>query len=439
MNNADDNPLLQAWDAPFGLPPFDRIARRAFRPCVRYAHLRAHARRDRGDRAASDAAPTFENTIAALDRSGRDAGAHRAAVPQPDGVRDVARAAGGRARDGAAPRRAPQRDLPRCRSCSSGSIGCIARRDALALDAESTAPARAHPSRFRARGRTPFRRRDATRMARDRRAPRAADHAVQPERAGRRVDVTVSCCATSAISPACRTSCATPRAKRRSERGQPDAWVITLSRSLIVPFLTFSDRRDLRERRVQRLDAPRRERRRARQSADRARDPRAAQRAGAAARLWQLRRLRAGRPDGRHAGRGRAAADAGLGAGEGQGARPSATRCTRWRCACGRTRSARAVGLALLRREGAQGALRLRRGDAEALLFARSNARGGVRLRASAVRHAIRAERPTSTPITPTCASTRSAIATSACSAIFLADNFARPTKRGGAWMSVYR
>ncbi len=31
------------------------------------------------------------------------------------------------------------------------------------------------------------------------------------------------------------------------ERGEADAWIITLSRSLIVPFLTFSDRRDLRE------------------------------------------------------------------------------------------------------------------------------------------------------------------------------------------------
>jgi peptidyl-dipeptidase Dcp len=31
-------------------------------------------------------------------------------------------------------------------------------------------------------------------------------------------------------------------------RGRDDVWVITLSRSLIVPFLTFSDRRDLRER-----------------------------------------------------------------------------------------------------------------------------------------------------------------------------------------------
>ncbi len=34
-----------------------------------------------------------------------------------------------------------------------------------------------------------------------------------------------------------------------SERGCPsDAFVITLSRSLVEPFLTFSDRRDLRER-----------------------------------------------------------------------------------------------------------------------------------------------------------------------------------------------
>ena len=41
------------------------------------------------------------------------------------------------------------------------------------------------------------------------------------------------------------------RAAARSaaqERGLPDVWVITLSRSLIVPFLTYSDRRDLRER-----------------------------------------------------------------------------------------------------------------------------------------------------------------------------------------------
>jgi peptidyl-dipeptidase Dcp len=32
------------------------------------------------------------------------------------------------------------------------------------------------------------------------------------------------------------------------ERGKPDVWVITLSRSLVMPFLTFSDRRDLRDR-----------------------------------------------------------------------------------------------------------------------------------------------------------------------------------------------
>ena len=32
------------------------------------------------------------------------------------------------------------------------------------------------------------------------------------------------------------------------ERGLADAWAITLSRSLVMPFLAHSDRRDLRER-----------------------------------------------------------------------------------------------------------------------------------------------------------------------------------------------
>jgi peptidyl-dipeptidase Dcp len=31
------------------------------------------------------------------------------------------------------------------------------------------------------------------------------------------------------------------------QRGRPTSWAITLSRSLVVPFMTMSDRRDLRE------------------------------------------------------------------------------------------------------------------------------------------------------------------------------------------------
>jgi peptidyl-dipeptidase Dcp len=45
----------------------------------------------------------------------------------------------------------------------------------------------------------------------------------------------------------CPRSCAKPRRERAEERGLPGKHVITLARSSIEPFLTFSSRRDLRE------------------------------------------------------------------------------------------------------------------------------------------------------------------------------------------------
>ena len=158
------------------------------------------------------------------------------------------------------------------------------------------------------------------------------------------------------------------------ERGKPDAWVITLSRSLIVPFLTFSDRRDLREQAFLAWTRRGENDGRARQPSDRARDPRAAPRAGDAARPQDLRGLRARRPDGRHAGRGRPAARPRVGPGEGQGA-AGARRAARARAVARREHPDRAVGLALLRGKGAQGALRFRRSGAEALFPARPDAR----------------------------------------------------------------
>ena len=57
----------------------------------------------------------------------------------------------------------------------------------------------------------------------------------------------VCCSRTSAISPDLPEHVRAAAREAAIERGKHDAWVITLSRSLIVPFLTFSDRRDLRE------------------------------------------------------------------------------------------------------------------------------------------------------------------------------------------------
>jgi peptidyl-dipeptidase Dcp len=62
------NPFLTAWTTPFEAPPFDRIANAHFKPAYTEA-LAAH-RAEVQAIAGSPEAPGFENTIAALERSG---------------------------------------------------------------------------------------------------------------------------------------------------------------------------------------------------------------------------------------------------------------------------------------------------------------------------------------------------------------------------------
>jgi peptidyl-dipeptidase Dcp len=63
------NPLLEAWQTPFETPPFARILPDHFLP----AFTAAFAKHDAEIVAikANGAEPTFENTVAALERSGR--------------------------------------------------------------------------------------------------------------------------------------------------------------------------------------------------------------------------------------------------------------------------------------------------------------------------------------------------------------------------------
>ena len=63
------NPLLQTWDTPFGLPPFDQISDDDFAPAVDAAL--AEARANIAAITANADAPTFTNTIEALDLSDR--------------------------------------------------------------------------------------------------------------------------------------------------------------------------------------------------------------------------------------------------------------------------------------------------------------------------------------------------------------------------------
>jgi peptidyl-dipeptidase Dcp len=64
------NPLLAPWSGPYsGVPPFDRIEVAHFKPALEAAMAENLAEVDRIAR--DPAPPTFENTIAALERSGR--------------------------------------------------------------------------------------------------------------------------------------------------------------------------------------------------------------------------------------------------------------------------------------------------------------------------------------------------------------------------------
>jgi peptidyl-dipeptidase Dcp len=65
---ARNNPLLEKWDTPYGVPPFDKIETADYLPAIDsgIAQQRAEIKAIKENKEA----PTFENTIAALDRSG---------------------------------------------------------------------------------------------------------------------------------------------------------------------------------------------------------------------------------------------------------------------------------------------------------------------------------------------------------------------------------
>ena len=64
-----DNPLLAVWSTPFGVPPFDLIEDHHYLPAFRFA-MEAQ-RGEVGTIADNPDPPTFENTIEALERSGK--------------------------------------------------------------------------------------------------------------------------------------------------------------------------------------------------------------------------------------------------------------------------------------------------------------------------------------------------------------------------------
>lgn len=236
------NPLLQPWTAPFGLPPFSEIRPEHFEPALDAA-MQAHRAELRAI-ADSAEAPSFDNTVAAFDRSGRLL-ARVLAVFENLGASATSSALQAVQRRMAAPLAAHESAVYMDAALFSRLDALHARRDALALDAESRRLLeRLHLDFVRAGARLQG-------EAGRRYAEVMAELAGLTTRFAQNVlhDETNWWLALDtedemAGLPGFVRAAARQAAAERGLQGH----VVTLARGLVVPFLTFSTRRDLRER-----------------------------------------------------------------------------------------------------------------------------------------------------------------------------------------------
>jgi peptidyl-dipeptidase Dcp len=244
MNARDpttSNPLLAPWTAPHGLPPFAAIRPEHFAPAFEVA-MRAH-RVELDAIAAQPEAPSFDNTVARLDASGRllarlDGTFHNlCASHTSDALQAVQR-------ELAQPMAAHQNALYLHAGLFARLDDLHARRAQLGLDgAQQRLLEQLHSDFVRAGARLAGGERERFAQRNERLAAlmTAFGQNVLADESAYRLALTSE--ADMAGLPAFAHDAAHQAA---ADRGL-DGAVITLSRSLIVPFLTFSERRDLRE------------------------------------------------------------------------------------------------------------------------------------------------------------------------------------------------
>ncbi|MFZ2648938.1 MAG: M3 family metallopeptidase [Burkholderiaceae bacterium] len=242
MTLPSSNPLLQPWAGPYGLPPFARIHAEHFAPAFDAAlaqHLADIARIT-----AAGKAPSFENTIAALDRSGRLLDRVSALFYNLT-ASETSPALQAVERD-MAPRLAAHSNAVYTNAALFARIDTLhEQRGTLELSAEQRrvlerihfdfvrAGAKLAPAAQQRYGEVMQRLAElTTRFGQNVLADEAAYRLVLRDEAD-----------LAGLPDFVRASARQAAAERELD----DAGVITLSRSHIVPFLTFSQRRDLRE------------------------------------------------------------------------------------------------------------------------------------------------------------------------------------------------
>ena len=241
MTNA--NPLLQSWDTPFGIPPFGRVRPEDFVPALEAA-MQAH--RNEIDAIATNSdAPTFANTVAAFDRAGRTL------VSVELLFHNLCSSETSPALQAAEREMAPR--LAAHHNAILLNATLFSRIDRLHTDRASLS-LRAEELRLLERIHLDFtlagaRLSAAAKKRLEEIVERLAALTTQFSQnvlADESSDGLVLRNESDLAGLPEQVRAAAREAARA--RGEAHAWVITLNRSLIVPFLTFSDRRDLRER-----------------------------------------------------------------------------------------------------------------------------------------------------------------------------------------------
>ena len=236
------NPLLDEWNTPFGMPPFDLIRAEHFVPAFTVA-LKAH--RDEIDAIAGNAdAPTIDNTVAAFDRSGR-LFARAEQVFYNLTASNTSPELQAAERELAMPLAAHGNAIYMHAGLFKRVDALHAKRKSLGLTAEQTRLLeRIHLDFVRAgaklAGDAQKRYADVTEKLAE--LTTQFSQNVLADEAG--YQLLLASEDDLAGLPEYLRAAARQAAV---ERGVTEGWVITLSRSLVVPFLTYSTRRDLRE------------------------------------------------------------------------------------------------------------------------------------------------------------------------------------------------
>jgi peptidyl-dipeptidase Dcp len=235
--------FFEPWETPFGAPPFAAMSVEAFGPA--FERALADHRRELADIAHQTDAPTFENTILALERAGRALERVAQAFEQFTATLSDPTVAG-LERD-LAPVLARHAAELRADPALFARVEAVhAARDALDLDAQQRRLLERHHLEFVRAGA----RLDAEGRARLERIMEALAERFTRFRQNMQADEDVA--ALVLTDPAeleglpadLRDAAAT----EASARGLEGAWVIANTRSSVEPFLQFSERRDLRRR-----------------------------------------------------------------------------------------------------------------------------------------------------------------------------------------------